>query len=308
MTVSDNNCEKEMTPEVSACLTPGAVLAARRCELGCSIREVAITLKLSPRQVEALEADRYGDLPGNTFVRGFIRNYARFLGCDVQPLMVYLDQHLPLESPQAALPKLSEQAVPIVNTNKRHYWQRLVLLLSLLVTVTIGALWIMQSPWWKAGSEGGGAGLTSVEVLPPALPTASLASHSVGVDVGDSAAPLSLVPQVEKPGTDAARQMVAQELVSPAVVAPVLSGEVGSDNDVLQVSVSEDSWLLIMDAQAKHLFSGIVTPAKGVTVRGTPPYRLRVGNAPQTKVVYQGKVIDLKAYTNKSKVADVELK
>ena len=37
-------------------------------------------MQQSARQVQALEADDYAMLPGRTFVRGFLRNYARLLG------------------------------------------------------------------------------------------------------------------------------------------------------------------------------------------------------------------------------------
>jgi cytoskeleton protein RodZ len=38
---------------------------------------VAQQLKLAPRQVRALEEENFGMLPGRTFTRGFMRNYAR---------------------------------------------------------------------------------------------------------------------------------------------------------------------------------------------------------------------------------------
>ena len=39
--------------------------------------EIALRLKFSPKQIEALEADRYDALAGPAFVRGMIRAYAK---------------------------------------------------------------------------------------------------------------------------------------------------------------------------------------------------------------------------------------
>lgn len=56
-----------------------------------SVTEAAQSLKLGPRQVEAIEAEDWASLPGNTMIRGFVRNYARVLGIDADLLMRGLD-------------------------------------------------------------------------------------------------------------------------------------------------------------------------------------------------------------------------
>jgi cytoskeleton protein RodZ len=62
--------------------TAGALLGAARAASGLSIDAVAQQLKLAPRQVRALEEGDYTHLPGRTFVRGFVRNYARLVHLD----------------------------------------------------------------------------------------------------------------------------------------------------------------------------------------------------------------------------------
>ena len=65
----------------------GAALKRAREELGLSITEVSHHLKLAPRQVEALEDERFDQLPGPTFVRGMIKTYARLLKLEPEPLL-----------------------------------------------------------------------------------------------------------------------------------------------------------------------------------------------------------------------------
>ncbi|WP_341648617.1 helix-turn-helix transcriptional regulator [Thauera humireducens] len=65
--------------------SPGAALRAAREARGESVAEVAFALKLNPRQIAALEADDFAALPGTAFVRGFLRNYARYVGLDPAP-------------------------------------------------------------------------------------------------------------------------------------------------------------------------------------------------------------------------------
>ena len=65
----------------------GAQLRATREAFGLSLEEVAQQLKLAPRQVIALEDEDFAQLPGRTFVRGFVRNYARLLNLDGDQLL-----------------------------------------------------------------------------------------------------------------------------------------------------------------------------------------------------------------------------
>ncbi|HEX4940544.1 MAG TPA: RodZ domain-containing protein [Candidatus Kapabacteria bacterium] len=71
---SDNGYDK--APAVS----PGAQLQKARKERNLEIPAVAEQLNLSPGVVRALEADDYRMLPNATFVKGYLRSYARVLG------------------------------------------------------------------------------------------------------------------------------------------------------------------------------------------------------------------------------------
>lgn len=73
-TSSDNGYDK--APSVS----PGGQLQKARKERNLEIAAVAQQLNLSPGVVRALEADDYRMLPNATFVKGYLRSYARVVG------------------------------------------------------------------------------------------------------------------------------------------------------------------------------------------------------------------------------------
>jgi cytoskeletal protein RodZ len=55
-----------------------------------SLDDVAERTKISRRYLEAIEEEQYDRLPGETFVRGFIRSYAQFVGLDPEDtLLIY---------------------------------------------------------------------------------------------------------------------------------------------------------------------------------------------------------------------------
>jgi len=70
-------------------------------EIGNSLREARLRqsldfprieegTKIRGKYIEALEAERFEVLPGDTYVKGFLRSYAEYLGLDGQ---LYLEEY-----------------------------------------------------------------------------------------------------------------------------------------------------------------------------------------------------------------------
>src|SRR5687767_9717513 len=106
-------------PARSDAASAGAMLAAAREELNLTVSDVARHLKLSPAQVEALEEGAYDRLPGRVFVRGFLRNYAKLLGVDPQPLLRRIEHDMPKPKVVDEPPPTQESVMP---TGERSRW------------------------------------------------------------------------------------------------------------------------------------------------------------------------------------------
>ena len=65
----------------------GEALRSTREHRGLSIDQVAQDTRISPRFLEALEAEQFHELPAPVYVRGFLRSYANYLKMDAQPLL-----------------------------------------------------------------------------------------------------------------------------------------------------------------------------------------------------------------------------
>ena len=78
---------------------PGRRLRVLRQSRGLEVERVAAQLHLRVPMVEALEQDRYQDLPGPVFIAGYLRNYARLLGLDPEPLLAAYRQANPEPEP-----------------------------------------------------------------------------------------------------------------------------------------------------------------------------------------------------------------
>jgi transcriptional regulator with XRE-family HTH domain len=60
----------------------GALLRERREALGATLAEVEAATKIRQKYLSALEADEWQSLPGEVVGRGFLRNYAGYLGIE----------------------------------------------------------------------------------------------------------------------------------------------------------------------------------------------------------------------------------
>ena len=67
----------------------GARLRHERELLGMSLEEVSRGTRIPTLSLERIESDRFDDLPGEVFTRGFLRAYARALGLDADEVLAH---------------------------------------------------------------------------------------------------------------------------------------------------------------------------------------------------------------------------
>ncbi|WP_081686837.1 RodZ domain-containing protein [Chitinilyticum litopenaei] len=280
--------------------SPGAALRVGRELQGWSQAQVAEQLKLSVHQIQALESDDFAALPGNTFVRGFVRNYARLLNLDAQALLDQLAALLPPERSQAALPKLPQDEGPSFASGgeaPRSFLKVFGAMAGLLIGAGI-VFWYVQQPGAPEVALPEASAIEAVvlaasepQASEPALAAASVASNASLVSRASQASVASeaviVIPPASAPG---------------AVLASVAIG-----NSDLRISTTSESWVQVLDGDGSKLYSGLLKPGSEQVLGGKLPYQLKVGNAPHTKVVFRGKPVDL-ASSTRAEVATLELK
>ena len=152
----------------------GALLRAGREALGMSVDSAAQQLKLSARQVRALETGDFSALPGRTFVRGFVRNYARLVRLDPEQVQNALPSGE--ESPTLEAPALHPTAptmgeLPTAEGTKSP-WTRWAIPASLAAVVAVAAVY----EWARPAAASRSHPLTKEAGAPPDAPAAAQAS------------------------------------------------------------------------------------------------------------------------------------
>lgn len=292
-----SNAETPATAEGtnSARLDLGARLKAAREARGLERKDVAQQLRLDVHVIEALEADDLARLPARTFVRGYLRNYARLVG---------LDEALVAE----ALPEA--EATPAAALKRRHgyrgplggpalgRWLGYLFLLALLAALVLFAYPALNRLWdgWQEPAPGEGTGLRL-----PAPP-----SESAGQDAEtlDPIWPLPGTSETEPAEDELPEAPEAPELSelppvepAPAVAAPAPAPEpeMAAPGTRLVLTFREESWVEVHDRDGRLLY-GLMTPGRREVLSGTPPFRLVLGNAPGVELEYDGQIVDTSAH------------
>lgn len=78
----ERRAERASAPPTAAESGVAASLRSARLAAGIDLRKAAESLRIRYPYLEAIEAGRFGDLPGPTYALGFVRAYAEFLGLD----------------------------------------------------------------------------------------------------------------------------------------------------------------------------------------------------------------------------------
>ena len=126
------NSDQELWP------SPGKILKKLREELGYSPQKVSQSLYITADYVVALENDNYSKLPGHTFIKGYYRVYAEFLGADTEQVLNCYLKHLENSAEQDTQ---EAQADEIKNRKKSILWVSVVIV---LIAVIVGGVWMMS--------------------------------------------------------------------------------------------------------------------------------------------------------------------
>jgi helix-turn-helix protein len=122
----------------------GSSLKDARLRMGLDLPTAAEATKIRPRHLQALEDEQFDILPGQTYVRGFLKTYADFLGLDGQ---LYVDEY-------SSRFWVNEDGTPAtrrkVRVRRKHH-ARIEMNMIVLTLVAISGVTALVIAAWKFG-------------------------------------------------------------------------------------------------------------------------------------------------------------
>lgn len=321
----------ETNPDQQDARTTGSRLRNAREQLGLSQQAVAERLCLKVSTVRDIEEDKAPAELASTFLRGYIRSYARLVHIPEEELLPMMEKQAPVRAAKVA-PMQSFSLGK--RRKKRDGWLMSFTWLVLFVVVGLTVAW-----WWqnhKAQQEEitTMADQSSVELNN----SSNTGSQDVPMDTGATsapAAPEATAPTTAPadtaatqtpaqtttpaPATDAQNNAVvapSQANVDPAATAqttgsvatglptdPAQSATPAVDPNALVMNFTADCWLEVTDATGKKLFSGLQRKDGNLNLVGQAPYKLKIGAPAAVQIQYQGKPVDLSRFIRTNQVA-----
>ena len=290
-------------------VSAGSLIRCARETAGLRIAELAASLKVPAKKLEALEADRFDLLPDIVFTRALASSVCRHLKIDTIPVLERL--------PQINSSKLIQQSRGIntpfhasVDGFGHNAWSQVSKPAVLTgVVLLLGALVIIFLPTLKAHVDTGSVGVVPLAVNSrtrqpePLEATPEIASVprflEPSVTVVDAPAPSAGAPAVTLPSLSESAQALPPATPSSSVINAAAG--------IVVFIAKSSSWVEVTDAKGAVVLRRTLSAGETVGASGALPLTAIVGKADTTQVKIRGEVFDLTALA-KDNVARFEVK
>lgn len=273
---------------------PGVTLHKARLEKELTVAEVAAHLNLTESAVNSLEADRYEDLPGVTFVRGYIRAYAKLVDLDADQLAKQYSQTT-TTAPVRPLQVLS----PERKRGRSRFM--LIGLVLLIIAAAVAAYITLEEQGRKRLGEPEQAALLSrveVERADGTLHVQSLDdldAQTASMPIAEITLDAQPAPEEQAEETEEAEASIAEEQAEPAAdQETVVEQTAVQSSQALQLVFVEECWVRVTDASGAELASGLKPAGSEIVLDGDAPFELHLGNAPGLRIFFKGQEVDFK--------------
>ncbi|ART81852.1 hypothetical protein CBP31_03785 [Oceanisphaera profunda] len=321
MTINETDSQPQAEAKVSAGPGPGETLQQAREAKGWTQAEVARRLNLRLAVIESIDSDHYKAGVALTFLRGYVKAYAKVVGVPEAQALAAFDsmsheQFKAVEPMKSFSKKTRQQA--------SDKWLKRISWLVFLGLLTSLVYW-----WWHEGagqparhleSENNAAQTDTGLAAPVTTSNEGLLPLNVGTDA--TAVEPAAASAVEGATTDATATDAAVDsaLVDDSVVANTVAGAESTDTDgtdaenptidnstsnepavstnarLLTLSFSDDCWIKITDSQGKVLSEGVKKAQQSLALEGEPPFKLILGVPTAVRAEYLGKAVDLSSF------------
>lgn len=271
----------------------GSVLAKAREKQNCTVDEVNRQLKIPSHIIAAIEASNLEELPPSTFTQGYIRNYARFLEIDENAVLTIYNRAVPDNQASALHVRKSLND----DANSQTPLIRLVTVLLVVAVVVIVAVSVFQYYQEKAGDMESELQIKDSSFVGNSLDSLSVNGTKIEQNASLSADGELIVNKVKEIVSieddlsikDSASESFNEDALKMSSKALV----VAEDQDVLEISAKNGSWVEVHDSNNDRLFYGLLENGRDKKLIGDAPFSVLLGNAKSTKLIVNNLDVDM---------------
>ena len=297
--------KKEASVNSDNTQTPGEILREKRENIGLSIEAAAEKLNLDPKLIGLLEKNEYENFKFETYLKGYLRAYSKFLEIDGDMILELYKGNNPDKEPEI-LPDVK----PKIQKNTSDKSVKLfgyVILLSIFISTLI---WYQKNYLIKPNKE----------ITENASSIPYEANKINGVDTSYKIIthsdywqwPIDNISQRYKKndGTDNFDSIENEEIHNVATEDNEQTEIEGHEEteessifekqnatDTVVLTLTGDSWIEIYDRDGNRLFLDLARSGKNYIVNGNSPFDVLLGAANKVSVLFNGSTFDTEPYT-----------
>lgn len=317
--------QSDIEPQETSEPTLGERLKQARDASGLSQQALADKLFLKVAIIEQLESDNLESNTSATFVKGYIKLYAKNVGVAAEPLLEMFEKQ---QGEQKQAPqKLQSFSRRVSNEATDNRWMMVTYLILTIVIALLVIWWYQQPSTTDIETDEGVLGRVE-QSSEPSLADESLPIESdlntvvsTANDTGETAvadtdamstdtfteavdtsldqADISSATETEGlPAEDIANSAVDDVTQTFVPNEPDLELVSGSELETVELifTFADDCWVNIEDATGTAIAYGTKVRGRVMPVSGVPPFAITLGAPQNVAITYDGEPVDMSIY------------
>jgi len=252
-------------------LTVGQYLRREREKRKVTLDSVAKVTRITKENLEALENDEFQAISAPVFARGFLRNYATYLGLDPQELLARYESQTGL----IKIPGAKEVSQP---SQKQNPVLPYLLLLCILLAGA-GIIYSLQKPPVPTSPTPPSPVVTPA----PSPPSPSTAPGAPPPPLKTATSPEKVPPQGIPPGK---KEQPPEKLVAAATV-PGGKEAAKERRHVLKAVATEKTWMRILNDE-QQVSDVLLQPKETFSWTARHQFHITIGNAGGIELFFNG--------------------
>ncbi|SFL12353.1 cytoskeleton protein RodZ [Nitrosomonas aestuarii] len=251
----------------------GHMLRNARIAKNMSVDDISRQLRISIHQVESIEKENFEELPGRTFVRGFVRNYANLMQLDAAAIVKLLPGPTTVVANVEHTPFKVQEMTSSSRDGKKLNSTLFIIIIMIFLTLT-GYFLYEKMPFWQQTEQS----------------TDLVIQQENGQTAVELQLPLPSLKLSEKPNE--VSQFKQNSLTSMGAVSAI------NTFGTLTFNFSADAHVKVTDGNNDIVFEQNNTQGTQQRVSGKKPLSVVISDASAVEVTYNDRQIDIKPYTN----------
>ena len=291
---------------------PGEILKEAREKLGLSQKDIAAQLNLKLEILDAVERNDNENLPASTYVRGYIRSYAKIVKEDGDALISLYENDA--AGPPEIIPDIKDHSqASSADKPVKAVTYFITFALALLLIAWLQSNYVIDKklPVYETKTDNtrgeyrenpapvyrqqgqNQEKLESTQQPDHSSPASGLSLETKGnagdisenvIENPESTDTLNINPEMNETGIENNTEEETDTLPT--------------SEDTIYFKLNKDSWIEVYDSGHNTLCKRLVNGGEELTLNGIGPFSVLLGYAPGVEVRFNGKAFDPGPYTN----------